>query len=55
MDCKVIYGFDLSLSKTFQCYDFPLSGQKGKVEENVWFGFGAGRDDIKRGWGLGDG
>ena len=25
---------------------------QGKVEENVWFGFGAGKDDIKRGWGF---
>ena len=25
MDCKVIYGFKLSLGKTFHCFDFPLS------------------------------
>ena len=41
-----IYGFDLSLSKTFHCFDFPLSGQRGRVRENVWFGFRVGTDDM---------
>ena len=26
MDCKVIYGFDLSLSKMFHCFDFCIVG-----------------------------
>ena len=46
LDCKVIYEFDLSLSKTFHCFGFPLSGQRGRAGEIVWFGFGAGKDDM---------
>ena len=45
MDCKVIYGFDLSLSKTFYCFDF-LCLSKEVEFVLVWFGFGTDKDDM---------
>ena len=41
IDCKVIYRFDLLLSKTCHCFHFPFVWVKrGIVGEIVWFGFG---------------
>ena len=46
MDCKVIYEFDLSLSKTVLCFGFLCLDREVESEEIVWFGFWAGRDDM---------
>ena len=48
MDSKVIYGFYL-LIKRFTVSIFLCLGRVGEI---VWFGFGAGKDDITSGRGL---
>ena len=45
MDCKVIYGFDLSLSKRFHCFNFHCRGRG--VESMKLFGFDLGLIKIR--------
>ena len=56
MDCKVIYGFDLSLSKSFHSLLFLLSESTEKFEQRlalVWSfsKMGFGKDNIQGGGG----
>ena len=57
MNCKVIYGFDLSLSKIFYCILFLLSESTDKFERRlalVWSFSerGIGKDNLGMGAGL---
>ena len=48
MDCKVIYGFDLSLSKTFHCLLFFFSQRVQNIVGN-FCERGFGKDDLREG------